>query len=698
MLLRYVVVLFAALVIAYLFPKDNFNYDFAFGEVWNYEDINAPFLFTINKHPDSLAAEQARVEKAFKPYYRLEQETPKQVKDKILYKLGRRIEELNTDSNAVFKVKDSVFLAETAVDLWEQVYKRGVVELADEHKDATGASIHTHVFVKDGNRVSERKVGEPGMLKARDICAYANQYFKTVVDSSENFLVSIVCESIDPNVLFDKALSDKILSDKLNAIATTKGVVRENETIIANGALVNNENNTFEKLMSLKELYQKQGSDDAQNQWGGLTVFIGHFFLALLVISVFVFFLSTLRKETFSNLRELVFLLLLIVLFLALVRWGVRVQQVSGIEMGLYVIPFCVIPIIIRSFFGSYIAHYAHLVVILLTGFIVPLGFDFLFLHLVAGLVAIITNERTYYWSDYFRSISMIFLAYVVGYVAIQLLRTGNLQDLELSAIGWLFINVLLTLAAYQLIPLLEKLFGFISSITLIELSDPHRGILKELSRKAPGTYNHSTQVAIMSEAAAAAIGANALLTKVGALYHDIGKIAQPAYFIENQKSGINPHDDLPPMESARIIIGHITNGIELAKKEKLPNAIIDFIRTHHGTTRTEYFWRTYLRQYPDNKEYEKNFSYPGPLPYSRETAILMMADSIEAASRTLNDPTDENINNLVEGIIQGKIGAEQFQNCPISFQDINTVKKVFKKHLRSIYHTRVSYNITSQN
>jgi putative nucleotidyltransferase with HDIG domain len=394
----------------------------------------------------------------------------------------------------------------------------------------------------------------------------------------------------------------------------------------------------------------------------------------------------------FHNLRNLLFLLGAITVFLYLVKLTISLQPFNADNLGLYAIPFCIVPIVISNFFGSRLANYVHVVVVFLAGFIVPLGYEFLFLQFMAGLLAVLLNERTHYWSQFFASVGLIFLCYCLAYIGISLTQVGQIEDIRWGVLGWLAINGLLTLLAYPFIPLFERLFGFVSSITLAELSDLNRPLIKQIYEKAPGTFWHSIQVSNLAEAACSEIKANAMLAKVGALYHDIGKMKNPAYFIENQKTEINPHDELLPTESARIIKEHVTHGIALAKEAGLPNIIIDFIRTHHGNTRIEVFYQRQQKEYPESRLEETLFRYPGPLPYSKETAVVMLSDSIEAASRSLKNPSNEDIDRLVENIIEHKIKQQQLTFCDISFKDIAAIKIVFKKQLRSIYHVRLSY------
>jgi len=360
-------------------------------------------------------------------------------------------------------------------------------------------------------------------------------------------------------------------------------------------------------------------------------------------------------------------------------------------HLSAYMIPFCIAPLVIRIFFDEHLALMTHLVIILIASFLSSLGYEFTFLQLLAGIVAILTPFEVRNWSRFFQSMLLILLSYALGFFCLSLIDNGSYIGMEWSVYRWLFINVFLTLLAYPLVPLLERLFGFLSPFTLVELSDMNRPLLRELSIKAPGTLQHSLQVANLAEAAAAKIKANTLLVKVAALYHDIGKMTQSNYFIEN-KGTKSPHDNISPTESAKVIIGHVKNGVTMAKKNGLPQVLIDFIKTHHGTTRVEYFYRQHCTETNNEQADDSSFTYPGPRPRTKEEAILMIADSLEAASKSLKEPSMEDIDQLVEKIIAGKIAHRQLENTGLSFRELQLCKTEWKKLLKSIYHVRIEY------
>ena len=396
-------------------------------------------------------------------------------------------------------------------------------------------------------------------------------------------------------------------------------------------------------------------------------------------------FLKNYRLEIYNNTTKVTFILFNIILMIFLTTLVVKYDAKL-----VYITPLCILPLVLKTFFDARLGLFVHVLTILLLGFIVPNSFEFLFLQTIAGMVTILTVSELYKRANLFISVGQITFIYILGYFAFFIIQEGNIELIQWDNFGYFVLCGLLTLFSFPLIYIYEKMFGLVSDVSLLELSDTNSKLLKELSNKAPGTFHHSLNVANLAEAAANEIGANAMLTRVGALYHDIGKMVNPTYFTENQMSSINSHDELDPKESAEIIIDHVINGIEIAKKNNLPDRIIDFIRTHHGTSLVYYFY---------SKENEKSgialkedFSYPGPTPFSKETAILMMADSVEAASKSLKEPTSSMLDDFVEKIIDGQLNQGQFLNANITLKEIQRIKKVLKKKLNNMYHLRIEY------
>jgi len=358
----------------------------------------------------------------------------------------------------------------------------------------------------------------------------------------------------------------------------------------------------------------------------------------------------------------------------------------------IYFIPFCISPIILKAFFDNRVALFVHLITILIIGFIMPNGFEFVFLQLIAGIISILTVLKMYKRAQLFMSVIKIIGAYLLVYIALSITHDASFSGVEGVKLLQFAISGALTIFAYPIVFLFEKIFSVVSDVSLLELTDTNSSLLRRLSDEAPGTFQHSLQVANLGEMAALEVGANALLVRAGAIYHDIGKLSNPMYFIENQSSSLNPHDELEFDKSAEIIINHVLDGIEIAKVNNLPDELIDFIRTHHGTTTVEYFYKQYIANFPDEEVDREHFTYPGPKPFSKETAILMMADAAEASARSIKNPTTENIDNLIEMVINKQLKDDQFMDADITLKEITQLKKLFKKKLVNIHHARIEY------
>ena len=461
-----------------------------------------------------------------------------------------------------------------------------------------------------------------------------------------------------------------------NIIPVTESI-STGDLIIASGALI-----TPQKYAAIT----KHISLNSGPNFSSLTYFLGYFLLTALILGALVLYSFKYFPEIASSVSGVLFLVFWPVLFSFLI-FLVNLNN----SLSPYLIPFCLVPIIVFNFYGGRLALFVHIVVVLIASFLSDLGYEFTFLQILAGIITVLIITETRYWNKFFRSILIILITYMIGYLGLALINSGSLIEDEYIVFGWLSINALLLLLAYPFIPLVEKAFGFTSSISLAELADMNNPLIKELSIKAPGTLQHSLQVSNLSEAAAEKIGANSLLVKAAALYHDIGKVKRPEFYTENSK-GENHHASLNNFESAEIIIDHVIAGETIAKKAKLPKVIIDFITTHHGTTRVEYFYRNQLAAEPDREFDESLFRYPGPKPKTKEQTILMIADSLEAASKSLKSPTGQDIDQLMEKIIDYKISEGQLSESELSFSELDDCKEVFRKILRSIYHVRVEY------
>ena len=487
--------------------------------------------------------------------------------------------------------------------------------------------------------------------------------------------------AIAHNVFYDDSITRKVLDQSLENISPTKGSIAQGQTIITKGEIVSPEK--YEILQSLKMEYEAQS--------GGTTnyifMLIGQSLIVFSCLIVLLVFMWLFRRDLFLDNTRITFILFLVVLSIVIVHFALKIERVS-----IYMLPFCILPIIVRSFYDTRMALFTHLVTVLMCSFLAPNRFEFAFIQIVAGIVAIFSIVNMRNRSQVFVAAGIIFVAYSISYLGITVTQEGRPDTLDWLNFAWFAVSAMVTLFSYPLIFVFEKMFGFISDVSMLELSDTNSPLLRELASKAPGTFQHSLQVANLAEEAIYKIGGNPLLVRCGALYHDIGKMEMPMYFIENQVTGVNPHEEMSFDESASIIISHVIRGIEIAKEHNIPDIIIDFIRTHHGTTMTGYFYRSYKKSHPDEEVDEDMFRYPGPIPFSKETAVLMMADSVEAASRSLKVYDYESVDQLVENIIESQIEQDQFVNSDITFRDITTIKKIFKKKLMNIYHVRVEY------
>ena len=675
---RYAIVVAAIAIISYFFPRTGvFKYEYEIGKPWKYESLLAPFDFGIEKTEKEIEEEKAAAFEDFVPYYKIDSTV---YIDKINRFVKRFNEEYSIMKAASFNtmVIDSAINSSYGLKLLNTIYDKGIISLTDEHKNfAPNKEIS---LLKGENTAELKRLSDFYTVKS----AYqiiANVLSKPPHNVNPQFMRPLIEQSIDYNIFYDDSLSQKFQHDLLDKISLTRGMVQEGEMILSKGTIVTDVKYLI--LQSFESEYNKRILGIKKSQ----IVYFGNVLLTGLIIVVFMIFVFAFSEEIFKSTQKIFFIFVIttivVVLVSTLVKTDLPIQ---------YAIPVCIVPIVLRNFFGARLALHAHIMLVLLIAFIVPIGLEYTFLHLIAGMVAIFTNIKAFYWTQFFTSNAFILLTYVTGYFAISIIQEGTFENFNYSNFGWLALNSLLLFLSYPLITIFEKTFGFISELTLLELSDINKPLLKELSIKAPGTFQHSLQVANLSEAAAYEVGANTLLVKVGALYHDIGKMAQPMYFVENQKKGNNPHTDLSPKKSAEIIINHVRGGIEMAKKNNLPDILIDFIRTHHGTTYVEYFMHKHKNMHPNEKFDDSSFQYPGPQPYSKETAIVMMADTVEAAARSLDDPTDKDINELVDRLVQHKIDRGQFNNCNVTFKEITLIKKVLKKMLHSIYHVRVAY------
>tara|TARA_B100000795_G_scaffold194471_1_gene148700 strand:- start:9812 stop:11887 length:2076 start_codon:yes stop_codon:yes gene_type:complete len=656
----------ATFLIIYLFPKGGqFKYDFQKGKPWQYENLYAPFSFTIKKDAASLEAEKQQIINNAVPYFNMDLA----IVDVVSMELSRLLNETYVDT--LFAVPKAV-IQSRAEGIIDKIYNHGIVnELYSYDADKL-------VYLKTANEIDEVTFHQIVNFENVETILKASTSLDAISPSTV-LIEKILTRVLRPNVSLNTKLTQAAIDDEINAMNPNRGIIEKSGRIIAKGEVV--EGDTYQILDSLKAEYQSQVWTKSNYLW----LLVGYALLVMLVLLMLFLFLKKYRPEIYNNNTKVTFIFFNVLLMVLLTTIVVKLDA-----KYVYVVPLCILPLIIKAFFDPRLGLFVHVLTVLLLGFIVPNSFEYLFLQIIAGIVTILTVSELYKRANLFISVGQITLIYIIGYFAFVLIQEGNIYGFEWEIFGYFVLCGLATLFAHPLIYFYEKLFGLVSDVSLLELSDTNSKLLKELSNKAPGTFHHSLNVANLAEAAAQEIGANSMLVRVGALYHDIGKMASPTYFTENQLSGVNSHDELDPKESANIIINHVIDGIEIARKNKLPDRIIDFIRTHHGTSMVYYFYKKQMdRQGAANPE---DFKYPGPIPFSKETAILMMADSVEAASKSLKDPTSTKIDAFVEKIIDGQMEQGQFLNANVTFKDIQLIKKVLKKKLNNIYHLRVEY------
>ncbi len=674
---RYLLIALVVFFISFLFPSHvQFKYQYEKGQVWHYDDLVAPYSFAIQKPPEQLEEEYAAVNAELSPFYNLEAGLSTRQKEAFRKAFDARLSEEGMVDQFPNVSANPRLYEQYGLNFLDVIYDKGVIELAEEHREKGRDFV---INIVAGNTSYKRTLEY--FFTEQEAAEWLSDSLPYSSLEEPDFLYALLEDHIRPNITYNAPLTQKLEREMLSEVSPMRGMVREGELIVQRGASITQE--VFYKLESFKRHYYQEASSRGA-MW---MVFGGYLLLTSLIVGVFLFYLRAFEPGVFGSLSKLAFVLLWLLLY-SYLEYIVSFTAV----LSPYVIPFCIVPIVIKTFYDNYLAFVTHIVVVLIASFLTNLGYEFTLLQMLAGIVVILSKVNTRDWSRFFYSMLAIFLTYVIGYLGLSLIQVGDWRDINYTVFGWLFLNVFLTMLAYPLIPLLERLFGFTSAITLMELSDMNRPLLRELAVKAPGTLQHSLQVANLSEAAASRIGADDLLVKVASLYHDIGKTKAPQYFIENQSNGKNPHDELSPKESAIIIIDHVLEGERKAREKRLPKMVIDFIRSHHGTTRTEYFYRKSVERNGEANVDESLFRYPGPIPRTREETIVMLADSIEAACKSLKEPTGQDIDQLIDRIISGKIAQGQLRDSPLSFEELEACQDVFQKLMRSIHHVRIEY------
>lgn len=673
---RYLLILALIGFISLLFPSNvGFRYEFQKDQSWRHETLTAPFDFAISKPEYQVKQELDEAMQEYHPYYQRQTEIGTEAINIFETLFDTRLKALTDNQQFQDLRRKPNQYKLFGTNFLQKHYQTGIINGPAEHIKTRPDFLINLLNEAD---LSTVKVGSFNSLETVQ-SALSDTLSKNSLEDTD-FLLPLLKENLRPNIIYQDSISENVKREIAQGISPTQGMVRKGELIVNRGDNINDD--IYQKLISLKNQYENK----MVNNRSRLLIFIGYFLLTSLIIGVFVLYLINFSPEIFNSTIKLLFVFMWLALYSYLVTAVEKTELLNA-----YLIPFCIIPIVIKTFYHSRLALFTHVIVVLIASFLSSQGYEFTFLQILAGIVVLLSDVDTRDWTRFFTSILFLFLTYSIGYFSLSLIQEGSFADIDYSNYTWLLINVVLTLLAYPLIPLLERFFGFTSSISLMELSDMNRPLLRKLALDAPGTLQHSLQVANLSEAAAQEIGADALLVKVAALYHDIGKTKAPEYFIENQ-TGQNPHDNISYLDSAKIIIDHVSAGVEMAKKARLPKILIEFIKTHHGTTRTEYFYRSYLKDHPNESIDEQLFRYPGPKPTTKEETILMLADSIEAACKSLKQPSGETLNELIDKIISSKIQHGQLEESTVSFQELELVKSIFKKIMKSVHHVRIEY------
>ena len=653
-------------VIVYFLPNEGkFNYQFDINKPWKYGLLQASFDFPIYKNDIQVQKEQDSILADYQPYFQIDKEAEKNVLSKLR-------EDYNKTLRHSLPGKDYVRYIERTL---KALYEDGIIAGNDLKRMEEDSIIAIRLV--DKNVATSRFIDQLYTVKEAYeylLNADTTHYKKKILQQCN------LNDYITPNLVYDEEKSEAAQKDLLSNISWANGFVLNGQKIIDRGEIVDEQ--TYNILESLRKEWEKR-SDSVQEKrltLAGQILYVGIFLFC------FMAYLELFRADYYERKGTLTLLFALIVFFPVLSSIMVE-QNLSSI----YVVPFAMIPIIVRVFLDSRTAFMAHVTIILLCSITLRFPHEFILLQVVAGMVAIYSLRELSQRSQLLRTALVVFISYALLYFAFELIHEDDLTKLNTRMYIYFMINGILLLFAYPLLFLLEKIFGFTSDVTLVELSNINNSLLREMSEVAPGTFQHSLQMANLAAAAANKIGGKSQLVRTGALYHDIGKMVNPAFFTENQ-SGVNPHKSLSYEQSAQVIISHITDGLKLAEKHNLPKVIKDFISTHHGRGLTKYFYISYKNEHPDEEVDQEKFRYPGPNPFTKEQAVLMMADSVEAASRSLPEYTEESISTLVDKIIDTQVSEGYFKECPITFKDIATVKALFKEKLKTMYHTRISY------
>jgi len=658
-------ILITAFIIAFFFPREGkFRYQFYEGKPWRYGLLTAPSDFPIYKETSTIEAAKDSIHKKFEPYFRYNPENERQTRDQWSNQMAT-LGQAGVPSAVLRYVDKSL----------QEVYNKRIASSSD--LELISKDNRTRINILTNSIAETVPVSDIYSVKT----AYQSIIDNAPEDLDKNWLIDCnINEFLTENLYYDAETSQKVLEDQIQNIPLSSGIVQAGERIVDLGEIV--DPHIYSVLRSLKTIHEtKSGGAQREN-----FILIGQFILVFGIFACFGLYLVTFNPKLFYKRKNLLFLLLCIFTACMASQLCIKYSLVN-----IYVLPFAIIPIVIRTFFDSHTALFTHIIAMLICSLTALFPYEFLLLQILAGIVVIFSLKELSQRSQLFKCALFIILSYITGYLCLVLYQEGDISKTNWDMMIYFGIQFFLLMFSYVLIYMLEKTFGYLSPITLVELSNINHPLLKKLSETAPGTFQHSMQVSILAVEAGEKIGADTQLIRTSALYHDIGKMDNPAYFTENQNR-LNLYEKLSFEEGAQIVISHVTNGVRMAEKAGLPNAIIHFIKTHHGEGKTKFFYNSFKNNYPDQPVNDEAFTYPGPNPFTKETAILMMADSVEASSRSLKEYTEEEIRKLVNRIIDSQIADGLMHNAPITFRDIAIVKDVFVNKLKTMYHTRISY------
>ena len=663
-LIRLGLIIITVAIIVWMMPHSSqHNFKIEKGRPWIYTDLKAPFDFPIYKSDEAVKAERDSLMKQYEPYYILNSDI-----------VGRQLRQFSKDYSNGIPGLNNDYLSIISNRL-RRLYDQGIMSNSDYAKISKDTT--RYVRIVNGKHATSTQINSVYSV----VSAYEQIFQDEVLATHRDILQKCnLNDYITPNLTYDKERSEASLNDLMNSIPLASGLVQRGEKIIDRGDIV--DGRTYNKLLSFQKEMERQNVDQEKVRLN----IMGQILYTAILIACFTIFLTLFRKDYFEKVRSTAMIYALIVLFTIIAS-----MMVEHSVLHVYIVPFAMVPIFIRVFMDSRTAFMAHATMVLTCACFLQYPLEFVAVELVAGLVAIFSLRELSSRSQLFWTAVSVTCAAVLTNLALDWIRINDLSKISYSEYNYLVINGVLLFCSYPLLYVIEKAFGFTSNITLIELSDMNKELLRKMSEVAPGTFQHSIQVGNLAAEIANKIGAKSQLVRTGALYHDIGKMVNPIYFTENQ-SGVNPHEKMENIESAQMIISHVTEGTKLAEKYNLPNVIRDFITTHHGQGKTKYFYVQYKNAHPDEEVDDLLFTYPGPNPFTKEQAILMMADTVEAASRSLPDYTEKSIRELVERLIDGQVAEGYFIDCPITFRDIAYAKTVLIEKLKTIYHTRLSY------